>query len=117
MKQTLRVLGVAALVALVGCTKDLLEVTDPDIILDETLKASSASGAQGLHNGAILRLEQATAGTQQPDALFVFGGLLTELGWRWTFLLPVPIAAALLAAAPRMLPPDIIGPSSRRSFG
>ena len=22
----------------------------------------------------------------------VFGGLLTELGWRWTFLLPVPVA-------------------------
>src|SRR5215217_6424532 len=27
----------------------------------------------------------------------VAGGLLTELGWRWTFLLPVPIALALLA--------------------
>ena len=26
----------------------------------------------------------------------VLGGLLTELGWRWTFLLPVPIALALL---------------------
>src|SRR3989442_588978 len=31
-----------------------------------------------MHNGAILRLEQATAGTQGPDALFVFGGLLTD---------------------------------------
>src|SRR3954463_5029968 len=72
----------AALAALVlglqACTKELLEVTDPDIIPDETLKASSASGAQGLHNGAILRLAQATAGTQQPDALFVFGGLLAD---------------------------------------
>jgi MFS family permease len=29
----------------------------------------------------------------------VFGGLLTELGWRFTFLLPVPIAAAILLAA------------------
>src|SRR6266571_3801149 len=28
--------------------------------------------------GALLRLEQATAGTQGPDALFVFGGLLTD---------------------------------------
>jgi predicted MFS family arabinose efflux permease len=26
----------------------------------------------------------------------VLGGLLTELGWRWTFLLPAPIAAALV---------------------
>src|ERR671933_663035 len=34
----------------------------------------------------------------------VMGGLLTELGWRWTFLLPVPIAAGLLAAGPRLLP-------------
>src|SRR5687768_1305968 len=36
----------------------------------------------------------------------VAGGLLTELGWRWTFLLPVPIALALLALAPRFLPRD-----------
>jgi len=68
----------ALVLMLQACTKDLLKVTDPDIILDETLKASSASGALGLHNGAILRLEQATAGTQSPDALFVFGGLLTD---------------------------------------
>ena len=46
----------------------------------------------------------------------VAGGLLTELGWRWTFLLPVPIAIVLLALAPRFLPRDrpAIGP--RRSF-
>jgi predicted MFS family arabinose efflux permease len=46
----------------------------------------------------------------------VFGGLLTELGWRWTFLLPVPIAAALLAAVPRVLPRDIRGVVTRRAF-
>src|SRR3954470_17196317 len=46
----------------------------------------------------------------------VLGGLLTELGWRWTFLLPVPIALALLVAAPRRLPRDILGSSARRSF-
>ena len=73
-----RAVGLAALLLTQACTKELLEVTDPDIILDETLKASSASGALGLHNGAILRLGQATAGTQGPDALFVFGGLLTD---------------------------------------
>jgi len=70
--------AIGALLVLQGCTQDLLQVNDPDIILDETLQASSASGAQGLHNGAILRLEQATAGTQSPDALFVYGGLLTD---------------------------------------
>src|SRR3954454_17226962 len=46
----------------------------------------------------------------------VLGGLLTELGWRWTFLLPVPIALALLVAAPRLLPRDILGTTQRRSF-
>jgi MFS family permease len=46
----------------------------------------------------------------------VAGGLLTELGWRWTFLLPVPIAAVLLALAPRFLPRDHIMPTGRRSF-
>jgi MFS family permease len=46
----------------------------------------------------------------------VAGGLLTELGWRWTFLLPVPIALTLLALAPRFLPRDRpwIGP--KRTF-
>jgi MFS family permease len=46
----------------------------------------------------------------------VAGGLLTELGWRWTFLLPVPIALALLALAPRFLPRDRAVVSGRRSF-
>jgi EmrB/QacA subfamily drug resistance transporter len=36
----------------------------------------------------------------------IFGGLLTELGWRWTFFLPVPIALAILIAAPRFLGRD-----------
>jgi MFS family permease len=36
----------------------------------------------------------------------VFGGILTELGWRLTFFLPVPIAIVLLIAAPRLLRPD-----------
>jgi MFS family permease len=36
----------------------------------------------------------------------VLGGLMTEVGWRWTFFLPVPIAIALLIAAPRVLAKD-----------
>jgi MFS family permease len=36
----------------------------------------------------------------------VFGGLMTGVGWRWTFLLPVPIALAALAAAFLVVPKD-----------
>jgi MFS family permease len=46
----------------------------------------------------------------------VAGGLMTELGWRWTFLLPVPIAVLLLALGPRYLPRDRKERVARRSF-
>jgi MFS family permease len=46
----------------------------------------------------------------------VLGGLLTEAGWRFTFLLPVPIAAAILIALPRVLPDDTPEPGQRRSY-
>jgi len=36
----------------------------------------------------------------------VFGGLLTSADWRLTFLLPVPVAALLLAALPRFIDRD-----------
>ncbi len=36
----------------------------------------------------------------------LFGGLMTGLGWRWTFLLPVPIAIAALIAAFQLVPKD-----------
>jgi EmrB/QacA subfamily drug resistance transporter len=42
----------------------------------------------------------------------VLGGLLTTAGWRWTFLLPVPIALLLLVLAARVLPHD--NPVARR---
>jgi len=70
--------GLAMTLPLQGCIHDLLSVTDPDIITDDQLNANTAAGAVALHNGAILRLEQATAGRQGPDALFEFGGLLTD---------------------------------------
>jgi EmrB/QacA subfamily drug resistance transporter len=43
----------------------------------------------------------------------VLGGLLTTAGWRWTFLLPVPIALVLLVLATRVLPDD--PPAARRT--
>src|SRR3954471_12202554 len=36
----------------------------------------------------------------------VLGGLLTELGWRWTFLLPAPLAAALVVLGRRYVARD-----------
>ena len=46
----------------------------------------------------------------------VLGGALTELGWRWPFLLPVPIAAALLVLGRRVLPHDRPAELGRRAF-
>jgi MFS family permease len=46
----------------------------------------------------------------------VLGGLLTELGWRWTFLLPVPFALAILAVAPRVIPRDLPSVTGRRRY-
>jgi MFS family permease len=46
----------------------------------------------------------------------VLGGLLTELGWRWTFLLPVPFALAILAVAPRVIPRDKLLASGPRRY-
>jgi EmrB/QacA subfamily drug resistance transporter len=36
----------------------------------------------------------------------VLSGLLTEINWRWTLLLPAPIAAAILIAGIRLIPRD-----------
>jgi EmrB/QacA subfamily drug resistance transporter len=46
----------------------------------------------------------------------VLGGLLTELGWRWTFLLPVPFALAILIVAPRVIPRDRPSIEGRRRY-
>ena len=45
----------------------------------------------------------------------VFGGLLTSADWRLTFLLPVPVAAILLALMPRYISRDraYLGPKRR----
>src|SRR3989442_7980927 len=72
--------GFAATLPVQGCVHDLLSVTDPDIITDEQLNANTAAGAVALHNGAILRLEQATAGRQGPHARFEVRGLLPGEG-------------------------------------
>jgi EmrB/QacA subfamily drug resistance transporter len=46
----------------------------------------------------------------------VFGGLVTELGWRWVFFLPVPVALATLLAGIRLVPADPRPARVRGSF-
>jgi EmrB/QacA subfamily drug resistance transporter len=46
----------------------------------------------------------------------VFGGLLTEIGWRWVFFLPVPVALVTLAGAIRLVPASARPLSSQRRF-
>src|SRR2546430_13534557 len=77
--RALGLMGLAALWPLQGCTHDLLQVTDPDIIPD----VNTPSGALALKNGVILRLEQVTAGLggNGPDNLFIYGGALAH-EWR-----------------------------------
>jgi hypothetical protein len=72
-------MSLAALWTLAGCTHDLLQVSNPDIIQD----ANTPSGAIALKNGVILRLEQVTAGLggNGPDNLFIYSGLLAD-EWR-----------------------------------
>lgn len=44
----------------------------------------------------------------------VAGGLLTELDWRWVFLVNVPFGVAVLLAGPAVLPRTPARPSARR---
>jgi Major Facilitator Superfamily len=46
----------------------------------------------------------------------VFGGLLTEIGWRWVFFLPAPVALAALVAGIRLVPSDSRVARASRSF-
>ena len=72
--------------------------------------------AEGPERNRALSIYTATGASGFSMGL-VAGGALTEIGWRWTFLLPVPIALVLLALAPRFLPRDrAVDASSRRAF-
>ncbi|MDO8214026.1 MFS transporter [Conexibacter sp. CPCC 206217] len=50
------------------------------------------------------------------SAGLVFGGLLTELGWRWTFLVPGPIALLVLVAGWKLIAHDKVDPAERQGF-
>jgi EmrB/QacA subfamily drug resistance transporter len=46
----------------------------------------------------------------------VLSGLLTEIGWRWTFFMPVPVAILALAAGLRLLPSEARRRRDGRSY-
>jgi EmrB/QacA subfamily drug resistance transporter len=46
----------------------------------------------------------------------VFGGILTDIGWRWVFFMPAPVALVILLAGLRLVPPDRAAASSWRSL-
>lgn len=58
----------------------------------------------------------AACGATGFSAGLIFGGLLTEIGWRWTFLVPAPIALVVLLAGIRLIRHDHPDPAERRGF-
>jgi EmrB/QacA subfamily drug resistance transporter len=61
--------------------------------------------AEGPARNKALSIYTATGATGFSLGL-VFSGLLTEIGWRWVFFFPVPLALAVLLAAVRLVPDD-----------
>jgi EmrB/QacA subfamily drug resistance transporter len=75
----------------------------------------TTSFAEGAPRNKALSIYTATGATGFSLGL-VFGGLLTELGWRWTFFLPVPVALVTLLAATRLVPAQARPLRTRRAF-
>src|SRR5215208_6390335 len=61
--------------------------------------------AEGPARNKALSIYTATGATGFSLGL-VFSGLLTELGWRWVFFFPVPLALITLLAAIQLVPDD-----------
>ncbi len=61
--------------------------------------------SEGPARNKALSIYTATAATGFSLGL-VLSGLLTEIGWRWVFLFPVPVALLVLLAAIRLVPND-----------
>jgi EmrB/QacA subfamily drug resistance transporter len=59
--------------------------------------------AEGPARNRALSIYTATGATGFSLGL-LFGGALTELGWRWVFFLPVPVALVTLLAAIKLVP-------------
>jgi EmrB/QacA subfamily drug resistance transporter len=79
------------------------------------LSIITTSFAEGAARNKALSIYTATGATGFSLGL-VFGGALTELGWRWTFFLPVPVALITLLAAIKLVPNQGRPLRSRRGF-
>ena len=79
------------------------------------LSIITTSFAEGPARNKALSVYTATGATGFSLGL-VFGGALTELGWRWTFFLPVPVALVALLAGMRLVPSSGRPLRSRRAF-
>jgi EmrB/QacA subfamily drug resistance transporter len=69
------------------------------------LSIITTSFPEGAARNKALSVYTATGATGFSLGL-VLGGLLTEIGWRWVFFLPVPVALVALVAAVRLVPAD-----------
>ncbi len=79
------------------------------------LSIITTSFAEGAARNKAISIYTATGATGFSLGL-VFGGLLTEIGWRWVFFLPVPIALVTLVAATQLVPVEDRAVPRRRSF-
>ena len=80
------------------------------------LSIITTSFAEGRLRNRALSIYAATGATGFSLGL-VIGGLLTEIGWRWVFLLPVPVALVTLIAALKLVPDAGRPPAAaRRGF-
>jgi len=79
------------------------------------LSIITTSFAQGPARNKAISVYTATGATGFSLGL-VFGGLLTEIGWRWVFFLPAPLALTAVLAGIRLVPKDAVAARASRSF-
>src|SRR5260221_9395684 len=79
------------------------------------LSIITTSVAEGPARNKALSVYTATGATGFSLGL-VLGGMLTEIGWRWVFFVPVPLALVALIAAIRLVPEGAKAPRSFRGF-
>ena len=78
------------------------------------LSIITTSFAEGPARNKAIAIYTATGATGFSLGL-VFGGLLTEIGWRWVFFLPVPSRSSRCSPAIRLVPTDAPGVAHARA--